>query len=67
MIFVLILTWIRFLSLFLVIRSVSKILLTVYALIVDTLVFLLLAGCYLLIIASLFATVYEDNNPELYG
>ena len=58
MIFVLCISWLRFFSYFLVVRSIAKLLLTLIAMIADTLSFLFLVACFLLIMASIFTTLY---------
>jgi len=67
MIFVLAITWLRFFFYFLVVRHVSKLLLTLIAMLLDTLGFIMLAACYLLIMASVFTTLYQDIKTENYG
>ena len=64
---VLIVSWIRFFSFFLVIRDVSKLLLTLMAMITDTLAFILIVACFLIIMSSVFTTLYQDYNTDKYG
>jgi hypothetical protein len=67
MIFVLIISWLRFFFYFLIIRDISKLLLTIVAMVGDTLNFLIFVTCYLFLMASIFTTLYQDTNPAAYG
>ncbi len=67
MIIVLCVCWLRFFAYFLVVRSISKLLLTLIAMIGDTLSFTFIVCCFILIMASIFTTLYQDTNPEKYG
>ena len=64
---VLIVCWLRFFVYFLVMRSISKLILTLLAMIVDTLNFMFIVVCFILIMASIFTTLYQDTNPAKYG
>jgi hypothetical protein len=63
---VLCMSWIRFFSYFLVIRDISKLLLTLVAMIADTLAFIIIVACFLIIAASVFTTLYQDYNEDKY-
>ncbi|CDW78613.1 UNKNOWN [Stylonychia lemnae] len=67
MIFVLILSWIRFFIYFLVVRDISKMLLTIWEMLADTLSFIFIVVCYFVITASVFTTLYQDLNPDKFG
>jgi len=67
MILVLAATWLRFFCYFLVVRAISKLLLTLVAMLLDTLGFILLAMCYLLIISTVFTTLFQDINPDSFS
>lgn len=67
MLLVLTVSWLRFFSYYLVVRSISKLLLTLIEMIGDTLSFLFIVSCFILIMSSIFATLYQDNYPEKYG
>eukprot|EP00350_Pseudokeronopsis_sp_OXSARD2_P001981 CAMPEP_0170550742 /NCGR_PEP_ID=MMETSP0211-20121228/8748_1 /TAXON_ID=311385 /ORGANISM="Pseudokeronopsis sp., Strain OXSARD2" /LENGTH=433 /DNA_ID=CAMNT_0010857443 /DNA_START=189 /DNA_END=1490 /DNA_ORIENTATION=- len=67
MILVLCISWIRFFSYFLSIRNISKLILTLLAMVTDTLSFLFIMACFILIMASIFTTLYQDTNPDKYG
>jgi hypothetical protein len=67
MLLVLCVSWLRFFSYFLVVRSISKLLLTLIEMIGDTVSFLFIVSCFILIMSSIFATLYQDNHPEKYG
>jgi hypothetical protein len=58
MIAVLIISWLRFFIYFLIVREISKMLLTIYEMLADTLSFVFIVVCYLLIVASVFTTLY---------
>lgn len=58
MIVVLCIAWIRFFSYFLVIKNISKLLLTLLAMVADTVSFLFIVCCFILIMASIFTTLY---------
>ena len=58
MLLVLCVSWLRFFSYFLVVRSISKLLLTLIEMIGDTVSFLFLVSCFILIMTSIFATLY---------
>lgn len=58
MLLVLTVSWLRFFSYFLVVREISKLLLTLLEMIGDTLSFLFIVSCFILIMSSIFATLY---------
>lgn len=58
MIVVLGISWLRFFVYFLVVRSISKLLLTLIAMIGDTVSFMFIVCCFILIMASVFTTLY---------
>ena len=67
MIFVLSVCWLRFFTYFLVIRDISKLLLILVAMIGDTLAFMFIVCCFILIMSSIFTTLYQDVNPDKFG
>ena len=67
MIAVLIISWLRFFSYFLIVKEISKMLLTIYEMLADTLSFIFIVVCYLLIVASVFTTLYQDVNASKFG
>ena len=67
MIFVLGISWLRFFVYFLVVRSISKLLLTLVAMIWDTISFMFIVCCFILIMASVFTTLYQDVNPDKFA
>ena len=67
MILVLCVSWLRFFCYFLVVRVISKLLLTLIAMISDTLSFMFIVSCFILIMASIFTTLYQDINPDSFG
>jgi hypothetical protein len=58
MIFVLAISWIRFFIYFLVIRNLSKLLLTLVEMVEDTISFIFIVTCFLIIMSSIFTTLY---------
>lgn len=50
--------WIRFFAFFLVIKPISKLIMTLIRMIKDTISFMFICGCYLLIAASVFTTLF---------
>lgn len=67
MLLVMITSWARFFIYFLLEKAISKLLLTLVEMVGDTLSFLLLIGCYILVQASIFTTLYQDQLPANYG
>lgn len=67
MIFVLVVSWLRFFLYFLVVRDISKLLLLIFEMLTDTLSFIFIVVCYLVIIGSVFTTLYQDTNPSKFG
>ena len=67
MIFVLTLQWVRFFMYFLVVRSISKLLLTLIEMVEDTISFIFIVSCFIIIMSSIFTTLYQDINPDKYG
>ena len=67
MILVLAVSWVRFFMYFLVVRSVSQLLLTLVEMVADTLAFIFIVACFILIMASIFTTLYQDVNPNRDG
>jgi len=58
MVLVLVVTWLRFFVYFLVVRKISKLILTLVAMVWDTVSFLFLVCCFILQVASVFTTLY---------
>ena len=58
MIFVLCICWLRFFTYFLMIRQLSKLLLVLVSMILDTINFMFIVVCFILIISSLMTTLY---------
>jgi hypothetical protein len=58
MIVVLCISWLRFFVYFLVIKPLSKLMLTLIAMIVDTLSFMFIIGCFIMIMASVYTTLF---------
>ena len=62
MIFVLILSWIRFFSYFLVINSIAKITITLFKMVEQALIFLIIMISYMLMAMIVFATLFNSAN-----
>lgn len=60
-------SWIRFFSYFLVIREISKLIMTLFQMLMDTVGFILIVFCYLSIVATVFTTLFSHLNQEKYG
>lgn len=67
MIVIVIMSWIRFFSYFLIIKSISKLLMTLVRMIQDTVSFMFIVCCFLLISSSIFTTLFQGAAPEMYG
>ena len=61
---VLIISWLRFFLYFLVFRRISKITLTLFMMLKETIYFLMILGCYLILMATVFATLFRDTETE---
>ena len=64
---VLIVSWLRFFVYFLLVEEISKMLLTIQEMLTDTLSFVFIVVCYLLIVGSVFTTLYQDVNTDKFG
>ena len=60
-------TWIRLFSYFLVIRTISKLLHTLFRMIFDTLAFIFIFCCYMILVSTLFTTLFSIPEPEWFG
>jgi len=67
MLFVMVVSWARFFLYFLLEKSISRLLLTLVEMVGDTVSFLSLIGCYFLVQASIFTTLFQDTDPPSYG
>ena len=61
---VLVLVWARLYMLFLVIPSISKMILTLGAMLLDVRPFMILISCYLIFSTQLFSTLFQDINED---
>ena len=64
---VLIMAWIRFFAFFLVIKSISRILMTLIQMLIDTISFGIILVCYLLLMATVFTTLFQGPAQDEYG
>ena len=67
MIFVLTLTWVRFLMLFMMIKFFTVYLYIILFIMVDTLQFMVMFGCYMLIISSIFTCLFHNQMKDRFG
>ena len=67
MIFVIVITWLRFLCYLLVIRATSKLILTLIKMMADTANFILINAFILLINATIFYTLFQDTDQKYFG
>lgn len=64
---VVIVSWLRYFVYFLLIRPVSKLLMTLIEMLKDTISFMFIMCCYLLLAATIFTTLFQGPAPEKYG
>ena len=64
---VVIVSWLRFFGYFLVIRSISKLLSTLIKMLFDAISFVLIMSSYLLLMGTIFTTLFSKPMPEAYG
>jgi Ion transport protein len=63
---VVIVSWLRFFGYFLVVRSVSKLLNTLMRMIKDAISFILIVSSYLVLMSTVFTTLFQSAMPEKY-
>jgi len=64
MILVLIISWLRFFSYFLVVSKISKITLTLFMMLRETLYFMMILICYMILMTTVFATLFRDTATD---
>lgn len=64
---VLVISWLRYFSYFLLIKPVSKLLMTLIKMMNDTVSFMFVMVCYLLLAATIFSTLFQAQDEEKYG
>ena len=64
---VVIVSWLRFFGYFLVVRSISKLLSTLIKMLFDAVSFVLIMTSYLLLMGTMFTTLFSKPMPEAYG
>lgn len=64
MIIVLVISWLRFFSYFLVVNIISKVTLTLFMMLKETLNFMFILGCYLVLMTTIFATLFRDAQTD---
>ena len=63
MLLMIVLQWFRFYQFFFLISELSKMILTLLAMIIDTQSFFFVVYSYLIVSAVIFTTVFQDVNP----
>jgi Polycystin cation channel len=63
---VVIVSWLRFFGYFLVVRSVSKLISTLMRMISDAVSFILIVSSYLLLMSTVFTTLFQSSMPDDY-
>lgn len=64
---VVVVQWLRFFAYFLVIRSISKLLMTLVKMLQDTVGFAFIMACYLVLAASVYTTLFQSIESSMYG
>jgi hypothetical protein len=64
---VVVLSWFRYFGYFLVIKSVSKLINTLVKMLKDTVSFMFIMVSYMLLVSSIFSTLFQEAAPERYG
>jgi hypothetical protein len=64
---VLVISWIRFFAYFLVIKRISKLLMTLVRIIWKSIWFMFCFICYLMIMTTIFTMLFESPDPTEYG
>ena len=64
---VVIVSWLRFFGYFLVIRRISKLIMTLVQMLYDTLSFIFLVACYMIIATTVFTTLFSNADSDNYG
>ncbi len=62
-----VITWFRFFCLFLLLQKVSKLLLTLLRMVMDTISFTFIIFCFTLLMATAFTIRFAEVDPEFYG
>lgn len=57
-------SWLRYFSYFLVIRLISKLTITLFSMIKETVSFLIILSCYLILLTTVFATLFRDVETD---
>jgi hypothetical protein len=60
-------SWLRFFGYFLMVRIISKLLHTLFRMLIDTFSFMFLLACYFCIMSSVFTTLFQMPDPERFG
>ena len=59
--------WLRFFGYFLIIRQISKLIMTLLRMIIDTMSFIFILGCDMILAATVFTTLFQTTMPNNYG
>lgn len=61
---ILIISWIRFFSYFLVINLISKLAITFFRMLKEAVPFIIIVCCYMILMTTVFTTMFNSANPE---
>lgn len=64
---VVILSWLRFFGYFLMIRQISKLIMTLVKMLYDSISFIFIVSCYLLVASTIFTMLFQEDMPVKYG
>lgn len=59
-------SWLRFISLFLVVSAVSKLLITIIKIIMECFIFLFIVICYFLMMLPVIFVIFNESDPALF-
>jgi len=64
---VMVVTWLRLFTLFLLVQKISKLLLTLGRMVKDTIAFTFIIVCFFMLMATTFTIRFAEVDPEYYG
>jgi hypothetical protein len=59
--------WLRFFGYFLMIRSISKLLMTLFRILYETISFVFIVASYLLLMSTIFTMLFQEPDPHRFG
>jgi hypothetical protein len=60
-------SWLRFFGYFLMVRIISKLLHTLFRMLIDTLSFMFMIACYMIIMSTVFTMLFQVPDPGRFG